>query len=138
MTSLEKSIKLGYLFLTYKPKKKPINTRTSFFCMYWYFSISPEKYFWPQYMYLTLSPNNGFCWCPLGKLFHLGLEQLTRALTSWVLDFLYFLPAGMTSLTKIIALKCMCFNFFLDLVWLTILDGFRRVFNRWASCNALS
>ena len=44
--------------------------------MYWYVSIFSEKYFWPQYMYLTLSPNNGFRWCPLVKLSHLGLEQL--------------------------------------------------------------
>ena len=35
-----------------------------------------EKYFWPQYMYPNLSPNNGYCWCPLVKLSHLGLEQL--------------------------------------------------------------
>ena len=56
--------------------------------------------------------------------------ESTRALTSRVLDCLSFLPAGMTSLTKIIGLKCLCFSFFLDLVCLTILDGFHRVFNR--------
>ena len=56
--------------------------------------------------------------------------ELTRALTSQVLDCLSFLPTGMTSLTKIIGLKCKCFSFFLNLVCLTILDGFRRVFNR--------
>ena len=27
-------------------------------------------------MYLKLSPFNGYCWCPLGKFSHLGLEQL--------------------------------------------------------------
>ena len=27
-------------------------------------------------MYPNLSPNNGLCWCPLGKLSYLGLEQL--------------------------------------------------------------
>ena len=64
--------------------------------------------------------------------------ESNRALTSRVLECLSFLPAGMTSLTKIIGLKCVCFSFFLDLVWITILDGFRRVFNRWASCNAVS
>ena len=32
--------------------------------------------------------------------------ELPRALTSRVLDCLYFLPTGMTSLTKIIGLKC--------------------------------
>ena len=79
MTSLEKAINLGYLFLTYKPKKT-INTCTFFFSMYGYVSIFSEKYFWPQYMYLTLIPNNGFRWCPLGKLSHLGLEQLYRSL----------------------------------------------------------
>ena len=62
----------------------------------------------------------------------------TKDFTRRVLDCLSFLPAVMTSLTKIIGLKCMCFSFFLDLVWLTILDGFRRVVNSWASCNALS
>ena len=44
--------------------------------MYWYVSIYSEKCFWPQYMYPNLSPNDGFRWCPLGKLSHLGLEQL--------------------------------------------------------------
>ena len=76
MTSQEKAINLWYLFLSYKPKKKTINTFTSFFCMYWYVSIFSEKYFWPQYMYHKMSPNNRFRWCPLGKLSHLGLEQL--------------------------------------------------------------
>ena len=41
------------------------------------FSIFSETYFWPQYMYLKMSPNNGFRWCPLGKLSHLGLERLS-------------------------------------------------------------
>ena len=27
-----------------------------------------------------MSPNNGFCLCPLGKLSHLGLEQLCHSL----------------------------------------------------------
>ena len=63
--------------------------------------------------------------------------ESTRDLTSRVLDCLSFLPSGMNSSTKIIGLKCTCFSFLLDLVWLTILDGFHRVFNRWASCNAL-
>ena len=35
-----------------------------------------ETSFWPQYKYLTLIPNNGFRWYPLGKLSHMGLEQL--------------------------------------------------------------
>ena len=78
MTSLEMAINLRYLFLTFKPKKKTINTCTTFFCIYWYVSIYLEKCFWPQYMYLTLRPNNGYRWCPLGKLSHLGLEQLTN------------------------------------------------------------
>ena len=56
--------------------------------------------------------------------------ESTRSLTSQVLDYLSFLPAGMTSLTKIIGLKCMCFSFFLCLVCLTILDGFCRVLIR--------
>ena len=91
MTSKEKSINLGSLFLTYKPEKKPINTCTSFFCMYWYVSIFSEKSFWPQYMYLTFSPNNGFRWCPVGKLSHLGLEQLSASvlLLPW-LGLIYF------------------------------------------------
>ena len=56
--------------------------------------------------------------------------ESTRDLTSRVLDCLYFLPDGLTSLTKVIGLKCTCFSFFLDLFCLTILDGFCRVFNR--------
>ena len=73
----------------------------------------------------------------LARIYSLDPES-TRALTSWVLDCLYFWPAGITILTKIIGLKCKCFSFLLDLVYLTILDGLRRVFNRWASCNAVS
>ena len=65
--------------------------------------------------------------------------ELTSALTSRVLDCLSFLPAGITSLTTIIGLKLTCFILFLDLVCLSfLLVGFRRVFNRLASCNALS
>ena len=64
--------------------------------------------------------------------------ESTRALTRQAFDCLLFLPAGMNSLTKIIGLKCLCFSLFLDFVWITILDGLRRVFNRWASCNAVS
>ena len=45
-----------------------------------------EKSFWPQYMYLILSPNNGFRWCPLGKLSHLGLEQLLCNFNAWYKD----------------------------------------------------
>ena len=37
-----------------------------------------------------------------------------RVLTSRVLDCLSLLPAGMTSLKKIIGLECLCFSFFLD------------------------
>ena len=44
--------------------------------MYWYVSIYSEECFWPQYLYPKLIPNNGYCWCPIGKLSHLGLEQL--------------------------------------------------------------
>ena len=76
MTSQEKAINLQYHFLTYKPEKKTINTCTTFFCMYWYVSIYSENCFWPQYTYPELSPNYGYRWCPLGKLSHLGLEQL--------------------------------------------------------------
>ena len=72
-----------------------------------------------------------------GILYDLALSRIdslapesTRALTSQVLDCLPLLPAGMTSLTKIIGLKCLCFSFFLDLVFLTFLDGFCRVINR--------
>ena len=64
--------------------------------------------------------------------------ESTRDLNRQVLDCLPFFPAGMTSLTKIIGLKCLCFSFFLDFFCLTIVDGLRRVFNGWASCNAVS
>ena len=66
----------GTVDLPFK-RKKSINTCTTFFCMYWYVSIYSEECFWPQYMYSKLSPNNGYRWCPLGKLSHLGLEQIT-------------------------------------------------------------
>ena len=64
--------------------------------------------------------------------------ESTRALTSWVLDCMYFFSAGMTSLTKIIGLKCMCFSFLFGFIFLSSLVGFLRVFNRWSICNALS
>ena len=78
MTSLEKSIILRYLFLIFKlGGEKPINTCTILFCMYWYVPIYSEEYFWPQYMYHKMIPNNWFRWCPPGKLSHIGLEQIT-------------------------------------------------------------
>ena len=79
MTSLEKAINLGCLFLTLKPKYIYIyiNKCTTFCCMYWYVSIYSEDCFWPQYMYPKLSSFNGYRWCPLGKLSHLRLEQLS-------------------------------------------------------------
>ena len=76
MTSMEKAINLGYVFLTLKPEKKHINTCTTICCMYWYVSINSEECFWPQYMYSELIPNKGYRWCPLRKLSNLGLEQL--------------------------------------------------------------
>ena len=57
--------------------------------------------------------------------------ELTRALTSRVLDCLYFLTSGMNSSTKIIGLKCMCFSFLLDFICVSLLVGFCRVFNQW-------
>ena len=84
-------------------------------------------------VFLTWSLSN----LALARMESLAPES-TRSLTSRVLECLSFLPSGMTSSTKIVGLKCVCFSFFLDLVYLTILDGFHRVFHRWASCNALS
>ena len=66
----------------------------------------------------------------LTMIYSLAPES-TRALTSRVLDCLSFFPSGMTCLTKRIGLKCTCFSFLLDLVCLSSLDGFRRLFNRW-------
>ena len=86
MTSLEKAINLGYLFLTLKPKKYIC---TTFFYMYWYVSIYSEEFFLPQYMYPKLSPFNGYHWCPLGKLSHLGLEQLMDDLVNFYKDTLW-------------------------------------------------
>ena len=56
--------------------------------------------------------------------------ESTSALTSRFLDCLSFLSSGINSLTKIIGLKCMCFSFLLDLVYLSLFVGFSRVFNR--------
>ena len=55
--------------------------------------------------------------------------DLTRDLNILVLDCLSFLPDGMTSLKKIIGLKCTRFSLLLDLVYLSLLVGFRRVFS---------
>ena len=76
MTSQEKAINIRYLFLTYKPKKKPHQYIHLFLLLVLVCFNFSEKYFWPQYMYHKMSPNNGFRWCPLGKLSHLRLEQL--------------------------------------------------------------
>ena len=62
--------------------------------------------------------------------------ELTRGLTSRVLECLSFLPSRMNSLKKIIRLKFTCFSFLLGLFPLIV--GFCRVFNRRASFNALS
>ena len=56
----------------------------------------------------------------LAKIDSIAPES-TRDLTRQVLDCLPFFPAGITSLTKIIGLKCLCFSLFLDLVCLTTL-----------------
>ena len=78
MTSQEKTINLRYIFLTYKPGGgEPINTLTTFLCMYWYVSIFQKSNFDHNTCNVPKRPNNGFRWCPLGKLSHLGLEQLT-------------------------------------------------------------
>ena len=53
--------------------------------------------------------------------------ESTRALTSRVLDCLSFLPSWITSLTKIIGLKCMCFSLLLDLFCLSLLVFFRHL-----------
>ena len=80
-----------------------------------------------------------------GSLYALALARIhlldpesTRALTSQVLDCLYFFSAVMASLTNIIVLKCTCFSFLLDLVCLSLLFGLHIMFNRWASYNFLS
>ena len=51
------------------------------------------------------------------RIYSLAPES-TSALTSQVLDCLSFLPSVISSLTKIIGLKCTCFSFLLDLVCL--------------------
>ena len=61
-----------------------IYTCTTLCCMYWYVSIYSEECFWPQYMHPKLSPFNGYRWRPLGKLSHMGLEQLWYIPTSWL------------------------------------------------------
>ena len=66
---------------------------------------------------------------PLLRIDSLAPES-TMALISRLLDCLSFLPAGMTSFTNIIGLECTSFSFLLDLVPLSLLVGFRRVFNR--------
>ena len=65
------------------------------------------------------------------------VPELTRDLTSRVLDCLSFLASEMTSLTNIIGLKCTCFSFLSYLVYLSLLVSFCRVFNKWSSFNDL-
>ena len=67
MTSLEKAINLGYLFLTFKPQKKiSIYAPLSSACIGMF-----------QFIQKSVFDPNTCRWCPLGKLSHLGLEQLT-------------------------------------------------------------
>ena len=40
------------------------------------FQFIQKSVFWPQYIYPKLSPFDGYSWCPLGTLSHLGMKQL--------------------------------------------------------------
>ena len=77
MTSQEKAINLGYLFLTYNRKKKKNHQYIHLFllivlvCFNFFIKVFLTPIHVPQ-----MSPNNGFRWWPLGKLSHLRLEQL--------------------------------------------------------------
>ena len=128
MTSLEKAINLGYLFLTLKPQKKHINTCTTFFCIFWYVSIYSEDYFWPPYMYPKLSPFNGYRWCPLGKLSHMGLEQLYFAYLStykifscWLSNILIWCRHAFAScISPVSVLRCskkLHIQSYLEMLW---------------------
>ena len=77
MTSQEKAINLWYLFLTYKPGEKnpSIHSPLSSACIDM-FQFFQKSIFEPNTCTTPRRPNNGFRWCPLGKLSHLGLEQL--------------------------------------------------------------
>ena len=80
-----------------------------------------------------------WCYCLVfftGSFFALALVRIdslapesTRSLNGQVLESMSFLSVGMTSLTKIIGLKCTCFSFLLYLVCLSLLVGFCRVIN---------
>ena len=79
MTNQEKAINLWYLFLTYKPEiyiyNPSIHSPLSSDCI-GMFQFFQKSIFDPNTCTLPKSPNNGFRWCPLGKLSHLRLEQL--------------------------------------------------------------
>ena len=55
MTSQEKAINLGYLFLTYKPEKNYQYMHNFLLQVLVCFNFS-EKNFWIQYMHLTKEP----------------------------------------------------------------------------------
>ena len=87
MTSLEKANNLGFIFITLKPIYIyiyiSIHAPLSAACIEM-FQFIQKSVFWPQYMYPKLSPFNGYSWCPLGKLSHLGLGKLTAKYASSV------------------------------------------------------
>ena len=81
MTSLEKAINLGYLFLTYKLKKKKNNPSIHapiYSACFVMFQFIQKSVFDPNTCNLILAPILGTVWCPLVKLSNLGLEHLSN------------------------------------------------------------
>ena len=64
-----------FLPINWKEKKPSIHSPLSSACI-GMFQFFQKIIFDPNTCTLPKSPNNGFRWCPLGKLPHMGLEQL--------------------------------------------------------------
>ena len=54
------------------------------------FQFFQKSIFDPNTCTTPKSPKNGFRWCPLGKLSHLGMEQLRRYVITFLFSTTYF------------------------------------------------
>ena len=63
------------------------------------FQFFQKSIFDPNTCTLPKSPNNGFRWCPLGKLSHLGLEQLCYLILPLEATTVILLPRHLSTIS---------------------------------------
>ena len=84
--------------------------------MYWYVSIFQKSIYDPNTCTTPKSPNNGFRWFPLGKLSHLGLEQLPRYIHNTSYSFYSFCTYDQSDFNSYYC-KWKCFDPYLRFYW---------------------